>query len=96
MKRREFIKHAGIISLASYMPISNATIQDIVALSLDGDEIILDRVDTLDFMSNFQGSVITKGHYDYDTARLVWNGVWDKHPALIAYCESASDIQKAS
>jgi FAD/FMN-containing dehydrogenase len=95
MKRREFIKHAGIISLASYMPISNATIQDIVALSLDGDEIILDRVDTLDFMSNFQGSVITKGHYDYDTARLVWNGVWDKHPALIAYCESASDIQKA-
>ena len=95
MKRREFIKNAGIISLASYVPISNASIHDIEALSLDGDEIILDRVDILDFMSSFQGSVITKGHYDYDTSRLVWNGVWDKHPALIVYCESVVDIQQA-
>ena len=77
MKRREFIKNAGIISLASYIPKSKATTQDIVAVSLDGDEIMLDRVDILDFMSSFQGSVITKEHYDYDTARLVWNGVWD-------------------
>ena len=95
MKRREFIKNAGIISLASYIPKSKATTQDIVALSLDGDEIMLDRVDILDFMSSFQGSVITKEHYDYDTARLVWNGVWDKQPALIVYCESVVDIQQA-
>ena len=59
MKRREFIKNAGVISLASYMPISNAAIQDTVALSLNGNEIILDRVDILDFMASFQGSVIT-------------------------------------
>ena len=95
MKRREFIKNAGIISLASYIPKSKATTQDIVAVSLDGDEIMLDRVDILDFMSSFQGSVITKEHYDYDTARLVWNGVWDKQPALIVYCESVVDIQQA-
>ena len=50
MKRREFIKNAGIISLASYIPKSKATTQDIVALSLDGDEIILDRVDILDIV----------------------------------------------
>ena len=66
-----------------------------MALSLNGNEIILDRVDILDFMASFQGSVITKEHYDYDTARLVWNGVWNKHPALIAFCESAADIQQA-
>ena len=95
MKRREFIKNAGIISLASYIPKTHAQIHDIQALSLDGDEIILSRADLLDFMSSFQGSVITKEHYDYETARLVWNGVWDKRPALIVFCESPSDIQKA-
>ena len=95
MKRRDFIKHAGVLSVASHIPISRASIHDIQAVSLEGNEIVLKKTDILEFISSFQGSVITKEHYDYDMARLVWNGVWDKHPALIVFCESSSDIQKA-
>ena len=82
MKRRDFIKHAGLLSVVSHIPISRASIHDIQALSLEGNEIVLKKTDILEFMSSFQGSVITKEHYDYDMARLVWNGVWDKRPAL--------------
>jgi len=31
----------------------------------------------------------------YDNARKVWNGMHDKHPALIARCANHADIQQA-
>ena len=94
MKRREFIKNSAVLTAASYLPIAKSEIYNLPAISLSGDEITLDKVDILDFMSSFQGSVISENHYDYEKARRVWNGVWDKKPALIAYCESIEDIQK--
>ena len=95
MKRREFINNSAVLTAASYLPIAKSEIYNLPAISLSGDEITLDKVDILDFMSSFQGSVISENHYDYEKARRVWNGVWDKKPALIAYCESVEDIQKA-
>ena len=95
MKRRDFIKNTAILTAASYIPVAKSAIHDQPAISLSGDEIVLNKIDILDFMSSFQGTVISEGHYDYEKARLVWNGVWDKKPALIAYCESVADIQKA-
>ena len=95
MDRRDFIKNSAILAATVYMPIAKSAIHDQRAISLSGEEMILHKEDILDFMYSFQGSVISEGHYDYDTARLVWNGVWDKKPALIAYCESVQDIQKA-
>ncbi|MGS0683790.1 FAD-binding oxidoreductase [Nakamurella sp. GG22] len=43
----------------------------------------------------FAGEVIDPAHPDYDTARKVYNGVFDKRPALIARCTSAADVQIA-
>ena len=34
------------------------------------------------------GPVMLSGHPDYDGARKVWNGMHDKHPALIARCQN--------
>ena len=43
----------------------------------------------------FAGELIDPDHPDYDTARQVFNGVFDKRPALIARCTSAADVQIA-
>ena len=45
--------------------------------------------------ATFAGELIRPQHPDYDTARKVFNGVFDKRPALIARCTSAADVQIA-
>ena len=38
----------------------------------------------------FGGSLLQPGDDGYDEARLVWNGLHDRHPALVARCASAA------
>src|SRR4051794_5876298 len=47
------------------------------------------------FDAAFGGTISTPGDPDYDTARAVWNGVIDGHPAVIAHCASAADVLAA-
>ena len=47
------------------------------------------------FDSTFAGTLIGPDHPDYDTTRKVFNGMFDKRPALIAGCTSAADVQIA-
>jgi hypothetical protein len=44
------------------------------------------------FSSTLQGKLIQPQDADYDTARKVYNGMFDKHPALIARCADAADV----
>lgn len=44
------------------------------------------------FASHLQGQLIRPGDTNYDEARAVWNGMIDKHPALIARCATAADV----
>jgi hypothetical protein len=39
-----------------------------------------------------EGNVIEPGHPDYDEARRIWNGSFDKRPALIARCAGVADV----
>jgi len=47
------------------------------------------------FKENFQGTIITAKDDEYDEARKVWNGMFDKHPTVIARCLSTSDVINA-
>jgi FAD/FMN-containing dehydrogenase len=42
-----------------------------------------------------RGEVFRPGHPDYDPARTLFNAMIDKHPALIARCRTAPDVQRA-
>jgi FAD/FMN-containing dehydrogenase len=43
-------------------------------------------------LGRLRGSAIAPGDADYDEARMVWNGVIDKKPALIVLCQGVADV----
>ena len=45
--------------------------------------------------SGFKGRIIAPGDLVYDATRRVWNGMVDKHPALIARCVCVEDVMRA-
>jgi FAD/FMN-containing dehydrogenase len=48
-----------------------------------------------DLAGGFAGSLLQAGDDDFHEARLVWNGMFDRHPALIARCTSRADVVAA-
>ena len=43
-------------------------------------------------LNGFGGALLHPGDAGYDDARIVFNGMIDRHPALIARCQSADDV----
>ncbi|HUO71275.1 MAG TPA: FAD-binding oxidoreductase [Solirubrobacteraceae bacterium] len=46
-------------------------------------------------LSSFGGQLLREGDEGYEDARKVWNGHFDRRPALIARCSSVADVQAA-
>ncbi len=42
--------------------------------------------------ASLRGELIQPGDDGYDGARLIWNGMFDKKPALIAHCSGTADV----
>src|SRR5436309_14707440 len=49
-------------------------------------------LDTTGLAERFRGSLIRAEDPSYDEARSIWNGMIDKHPALIAHCAGVADV----
>ncbi|MEN8158379.1 MAG: FAD-binding oxidoreductase, partial [Bacteroidota bacterium] len=47
------------------------------------------------FRNLVKGNVILPGEPGYDEARAIWNGMFDKKPAIIARCLSANDVSQS-
>lgn len=99
MDRRNFCRTTLSAGLAASYPFTfmqavNAS-TSIAAVSLDGGEIELERAALKELGQSMQGPVLLSGQPGYDSARMIWNGMHDKHPALIARCQSNADIQQA-
>jgi FAD/FMN-containing dehydrogenase len=55
------------------------------------------RLDTTlsDLAGQMRGQLVCRGDVDYDSARTVWNGMHDRHPAAVARCASTCDVLAA-
>jgi FAD/FMN-containing dehydrogenase len=55
-------------------------------------EVALDPEALQAFVTGVRGRVLQPGDDGYDDARLIWNGLIDRRPALIAQCTGAADV----
>ena len=104
MDRRQFCKSSLAAGLAGAYPIVSACGQSsapteadtgIAAVSLDGREIELEKAAIKELGESMNGTLMLSGHPQYDAARMLWNGMHDKRPALIAQCAGARDVSNA-
>jgi len=56
-------------------------------------ESATERLDTL--QRELSGTLVRPANDGYDEARRVWNGLVNRYPAAIAYCESVPDVRAA-
>jgi FAD/FMN-containing dehydrogenase len=47
------------------------------------------------FGERFDGEIVLPGSANYDATRIVWNGMIDRRPAVIARCTSVEDVRSA-
>ena len=98
MNRRQFCHSAVAASLAAAYPaalLAEEAKTSVAAITLDGKQIELARAVVRDFGSRLSGPVLLAGDAGYESARRIWNGMHDKHPALIAQCTSSDDVRHA-
>jgi hypothetical protein len=96
MRRRDFLGSslalAAATGLTGVRQARAAQAVDVPAISRTGKPVVLKAVDIEDFRGQQRGPVLTRAEEGYDAARRVWNGAFDRHPALIARCKSAADV----
>src|SRR5690606_39795795 len=51
--------------------------------------------DVEDLRAALRGQLLLPGQDGYDEARRIWNGAFDRRPALIARCAGAADVMRA-
>ena len=103
MNRRKFVKSTLAASVAASFPVISACGEkarvateaeaSIRAVSLTGAEVELTKSMIREFGDAMAGPVMLSEHPGYESARKIWNGMHDKHPALIARCQNPQDIQ---
>jgi FAD/FMN-containing dehydrogenase len=57
-----------------------------------GAEITVEAPSFQAFQDSVRGMMIRPGDANYDSARKTWNGMIDKHPALITRCTGVADV----
>ncbi len=99
MQRRSFVQASlGALALLPARTLLAKTsaapspTPDLAARTLAGSEIVLPGSDVAELAARVRGGVLTPGVEGYEAARKVWNGAFDKRPALIARCTGAADV----
>lgn len=98
MKRRDFCASAIATIGATALPFGRvfaavaSIATDISAVTGDGRQIVLSRSDVDDFRASLRGQLLLPDAVGYDDARRIWNGMFDRRPALIARCAGTADV----
>jgi FAD/FMN-containing dehydrogenase len=102
MKRRTFC--ASALAAATCWPLARAqaVASDtpaaggaVAASGPAGKQISLSASDVADLRASLRGHLLLPGEGGYDSARRIWNGAFDRKPALIARCAGAADVSQA-
>ncbi|MDJ0728064.1 MAG: hypothetical protein QNJ38_23450 [Prochloraceae cyanobacterium] len=62
---------------------------------LNGGKAAISTEEINVLQSKLNGSLIRAGDANYDEARQIWNGMFDKRPAIIVRCANATDAINA-
>jgi FAD/FMN-containing dehydrogenase len=101
MKRRAFcVSAAAAIGAAGFPPgwafaAVSAVTADVAAVTGDGRKILLPAADVEDFRAGLRGQLLLRDAAGYEDARKIFNGMFDRRPALIARCLGAADVVRA-
>src|ERR1700693_724337 len=103
MKRRDFCGMGAMAGAATLLPVGRlisapsdaSQDSDLRAVKLSGAETMIERAAVRDLRASLKGTLLTPGEEEYEAARHVWNGMIDKHPALIARCADTADVGRA-
>ena len=63
--------------------------------TLDGGHSAIEASQLEELRAAFRGTVLLAGDHGYESARQIWNGIFDKKPAIIARCVGTSDVINA-
>ena len=69
--------------------------KDIAYTTLDNTTGRLDASEIEALVAGIRGEVLTPRDGAYDAARRIWNGMVDRHPAVIVRCSNAQDVRHA-
>jgi hypothetical protein len=98
MRRRTMLT-SGLAALTAFaIPgrgVCAAGTADVSAIGLDGRALNLKGGDIDDLRGGVRGEVLSADQSGYETARRLWNPVFDKKPALIVRCVGAADVRTA-
>jgi hypothetical protein len=102
IKRRHFLRNSLAALPAAAFPWRTswaagdlANGNDVEAITGDGKQLLLKAADVRDFAASLRGELLLRDSAGYESARHVWNGAFDRHPALIARCSGAADVMQA-
>ena len=101
MKRRAFCVSAAAALGAAAFPLGRAfsaveaVAADVQALSGDGKPVLLAQSVVEDFRAGLRGQLLLPGAAGYDDARKIYNGMFDRRPAMIARCLGAADVVRS-
>ncbi len=101
MKRRAFCTSVIATIGAAALPFDRvfaavaSVTADIQAVTGDGRRIVLSHSDVDDFRAGLRGQLLLPDAEGYEAARKIFNGMFDRRPALIARCAGAADVVRS-
>jgi hypothetical protein len=99
MRRRTFCQAtlgtAALAPLGYVFAADKPTLQDITAIKLSGENVVIGKSALNDLSRGLHGQLIVADSSEYDAARRVWNRMIDKRPAMIVRCVDAADVSRA-
>jgi FAD/FMN-containing dehydrogenase len=76
-------------------PTSKSDPVELRAVKLSGAETSIEAAAIRELRASLKGQLLIPGDADYETARRIWNGMINRHPAMIARCADTNDVVRA-